>query len=101
MVSPLYVAVMVIGFCTVGGAVYVMLHVPADNVHVVELNIPPEFPSLQVIVPVGTCCEFDVSATVTVTAACPPAVMVEGDAVTVTDVESIAFAATEYVPELV
>jgi len=85
----------------VDGPVYVMLHVPADNVHVIELNIPPPLPSFKVIVPVGTLCEFDVSATLTVTAVCSPAVMVEGDAVTVTDVESIVFAATEYVPELV
>jgi len=95
------VAVIVIGFCTVDGAVYVMLHVPVDNVHVGEPNTPPTFPSLQVIVPVGMFCEFDVSATAAVIVTCPPADMVDWGDVITTDVGSWLLCDTCNVPELV
>lgn len=48
------------------GAVYVMLHTPDDKLQEDELNVPPIFPSLQVTVPVGIFCEFDVSVIVAV-----------------------------------
>jgi len=79
---------MVIGFCTVDDAVYVMLHVPDDKLQEDEPNMPPALPSLHVIVPVGTFCEFNVSATVAVIVTCPPDDMVDcGDVIT-TDVGS-------------
>ena len=67
------------------GAVYVTLHTPDDKLQEDELNIPPMFPSLHVIVPVGIFCEFDVSVIVAVTVTCPPEDMVDGDDVTKTD----------------
>jgi hypothetical protein len=79
---------MVIEFCTLDDAVYVALHVPDDKLQEDELNVPPTFPSLQVIVPVGVFCEFVVSVTVAVTVTCPPDDTVDADDVIKTDAAS-------------
>ena len=79
---------MVIEFCTLDDAVYVALHVLEDRLQEDELNVPPTFPSLQVIVPVGVFCEFVVSVTVAVTVTCPPDDTVDADDVIKTDAAS-------------
>ena len=68
MVSPLYVAVIVMEFVELEDGVYDVLHVFADKVHTDELNEPPAFPSLHDTIPVGIGDESDVdTATVNCT----------------------------------
>jgi len=75
-------------FVALDDGVYDVVHIPADNVHVVELNNPPALPSLHVIVPVGTFCEFAVSATVAVSVMAVPTTKDGELEVMVTDVKS-------------
>jgi len=89
-------------FVALDDGVYDVVHIPADNVHVVELNNPPALPSLHDRVPLGIVGEFAVSATVAVSVIALPGTKDSELEVIVTDVESIAeFIAIEYVPELV
>jgi len=75
-------------FVALDDGVYDVVHVPDDKLQEGEPNTPPAFPSLQVIVPVGIFCEFDVSATVAVNVMAVP-ITKDGELeVTVTDVKS-------------
>jgi hypothetical protein len=65
--------------------VYVTLHVPDDKLQENELKVPPTFPSLQVIAPVGTFWEFMGSVIVAVTVTCPPEEMADADDIIETD----------------
>jgi hypothetical protein len=67
------------------GGVYVTVHVPDASVHVDELNVPPKFPSLQIIVPVGIFWESAGSATVAVNVTAVPDTYVAGFGDTVTN----------------
>ena len=81
--------------------VYDAVQVPDANVQDDELNVPPTFPSPQVIVPVGIFCEFTVSVTVAVNVSIFPAAYDAGFGDTVTDVEESEFVVKIDVPEFV
>ncbi len=81
--------------------IYVVLHVPDDKLQEDELNVPPTFPSLQVIVPVGVFCEFVVSVTVAVNVSVSPGEYADGFGDTVTDVGESEFVVRINVPEFV
>ena len=49
-----------------------MVQLVDESVQDDELNIPPAFPSLHDIIPVGVVGELEVSVTVTVNVACDP-----------------------------
>jgi hypothetical protein len=80
--------------------VYDVVHVLDASVQEEELNVPPVFPSPQVIVPVGVVGELDVSVTVTVNVSAVPATYDAGFGVTVTDTGESELGAKEDVPEL-
>ena len=80
---------------------YAVVHIPVDNVHTEELNVPPTFSSSQVIVPVGVVGELDVSVTVAVNVSVFPTTYDEGFGDTVTDVGESRFFTKPDVPELV
>ena len=63
MLSPEYVAFIVITFGGFPDAVYNAAHVPEESVHEVTLKLPPALPSLHETVPIGTVGEFDESLT--------------------------------------
>ena len=68
---------------------YDTVQLPDESVQDGELNMPPVFPSLHDMVPVGVVGELEVSVTVTVNVTWAPEFTVDGFGVTVVVVEWI------------
>jgi len=81
--------------------VYDVVHVPADKVHVSELNEPPALPSLHDTIPSGVVDEVDVSVTVEVNIIAVPDVKETEFGLMITDVECIVTTARDSIEELV
>jgi len=101
VVSPPYLAVIVIELGALAAGVYDVVHVFDDKMHVVDVNEPPAPPSFQDICPVGVVGKLDVSVTVTVKGIAVPDTKGEEFGVTTTLGVSSGAIAREYVEELV
>ena len=80
---------------------YDVVQTPDVSGHDAVSNTPPALPSLQVTVPVGIFCEFDVSVTVAVNDSVCPDAYDAGFGDTVTDVGESRLDVKTSVPEFV